>query len=567
MGYTRSTHTIRFGGPKGTSVDIEILDTVALILPNNMEICYRIVAVNPLIIDFTGDGNQTAGGSNSSRSSHMTRYTGKDDPSQCFDAECCDAFTMIGPNNTQHLISCPLADAIPHIVDLTGGNGPGGSDGGPNATRAQHVVELDAQIPIQGVLVQDSSLFLCATITDALAFPNGPPFGVPFVVQTGQNTAGATLADLPQSDIWSAPIWHEQYALEFTSPDDVLQGAMSPSAQCNDTTVYVADPETGLMVPPGPLPTDLNVFIFFPDGSGSDNVTSAGPFLGAGQSVDMGPIWWIRDVWGPSITATVTFTSSWTDNNGVDSGDEMTATLSGAATILDSNFTSTSTSSSSPAVLVGYNVFAFNPLGSADGSGLYGPEWFPIQIQRNINYAGDGGYTSAGEALAASNADLARLKSLTIPPGVIYSYLETGAGLVPGQYNWLLRWSAGLGGPPNSGGVLITGSESEYDLLNTISTEMNQAGPYWGTPAGNMGSLLVEVRPVYTNAHTAVTTSVVYTWLVQTFGPETDFSVAVTGNGTGTLTFSLDSGFGVRRRYRPVPSPPITILLRFTTFI
>ena len=83
-----------------------------------------------------------------------------------------------------------------------------------------------------------------------------------------------------------------------------MTGALAPSITTNDTTKYVTDPVTGLQVPPDN--TDPNIYIYWPGignlvngavmGAAPSGTPTAGPFLGAGQAVDMGPIWWIRQV-------------------------------------------------------------------------------------------------------------------------------------------------------------------------------------------------------------------------------------------------------------------------------
>ncbi len=88
---------------------------------------------------------------------------------------------------------------------------------------------------------------------------------------------------------FSPPMWSDTHGLQFSTPDIWFKGALSPNAKCNDTTIYVTDP-SGQLVPPPPDPNvDKNVYVYFPTGSG-------GPFLGAGQAIDMGPLWWIRQL-------------------------------------------------------------------------------------------------------------------------------------------------------------------------------------------------------------------------------------------------------------------------------
>ena len=84
----------------------------------------------------------------------------------------------------------------------------------------------------------------------------------------------------------------------------MTNGALAPAITTNDTTKYVTDPVTGLQVPPDN--TDPNIYIYWPGignlvngevkGAAPSGTPTAGPFLGAGQAVDMGPIWWIRQV-------------------------------------------------------------------------------------------------------------------------------------------------------------------------------------------------------------------------------------------------------------------------------
>ena len=106
---TRTTHTVRCRSANNQFfADVEVLDGIALTLPNGAQISYSLKAANPFITDKTGDGNGTGDTvASSTRSSHMQRYTGIANPSMCFDAEVCDAFTVTGPNNTQFLVSCP----------------------------------------------------------------------------------------------------------------------------------------------------------------------------------------------------------------------------------------------------------------------------------------------------------------------------------------------------------------------------------------------------------------------------------------------------------------------------
>lgn len=277
--YTRTTHTVRCKSADGRFfADVEILDAVALLLPNGYEISYKLTAASPTIIDATGDGNGKDAGTQATRLSHMKRLTGIAEPAQFFDAEICYAFTVTGPNNTQHGIWCPPTVAKGAITDNTG-SGLGVPVSAGSTTRAQHVVKLTQQL---GGGQQNTASYTLALLTDVVAFEGPPPFGMPYVDET--NPDGP--ADLPELD-QSLPLWGEQHGLRFVNPSTVINGALVPSAKCNDTTIYVTDPQTGERVPPDNK--DPNVYIFFPVGTG-------GPFLGAGQAIDMGPIWWLRQV-------------------------------------------------------------------------------------------------------------------------------------------------------------------------------------------------------------------------------------------------------------------------------
>ena len=311
---TRTTHTVRCRSANNQFfADVEVLDGIALTLPNGAQISYKLRAQNPFITDKTGDGNGTAGSTDSTRSSHMQRYTGIANPKMCFDAEVCDAFTITGPNNTQFLVSCPTpwwaapgtslivgTNNIPNPL-VTDNTGSGlATSPGNQATRAQHVVKLTKQVYGHQV----SSDYLLVYLTDAIVYLGPEGYGMPF----GDDIDGS---GVPNDKIGAGytpdsvlPIWGDQHLLLFPNPDTLTNGALTPAVTTNDTTKYVTDPVTGLQVPPDN--TDPNIYIYWPgignlvngevSGAAPSGTPTAGPFLGAGQAVDMGPIWWIRQV-------------------------------------------------------------------------------------------------------------------------------------------------------------------------------------------------------------------------------------------------------------------------------
>lgn len=306
--------------------DVEILMAIAFRLPNGFEISYNITTpVHPYIEDNTGDGNGKPYQQDTTRTSHMVRLQGipgTPAANQMFDVEVCDAFTLTGPNNTQHLINCPASDSAQHsdavaaIVDTVGA-GLAETPEANKQTRCQHCVKYMLQIPgATSDPYMDPTHYAYGLITDCISF-NGPPFGMPYV----KESAPATSSDNPMqidSDDNDAPQWHSVYGLVFNTPDidngisagDVLRGAMSPQAECLDKTAYIDDPiNPGNLIPPPPDPSlDLNVYVYFP-------LSSGGPWLGDAtpanntlmsdgsirstpgyNGIDMGPIWWIRQL-------------------------------------------------------------------------------------------------------------------------------------------------------------------------------------------------------------------------------------------------------------------------------
>lgn len=310
--YSRTTRTVRIKSKNGNYfADVEILMAVSLTLPNGFLISYNIsTPVDPLIVDDTGDGNGRAGTSNTTRSSHMARLTG--DPttsakSQFFDVEVCDSFTITGPNNTQHLINCPSTKSVPTIVDDAGG-GLAITPPSDTQTRCQHVVKYTQQIPGATAAPFDNPAnFAYGRITDCMTF-NGPPWGMPYVTEAAPSTS----SDLPvygtghsPSDYSDAPMWYDFYGLVFDAPDIVVHGALQPGAACIDATQYVTNPNTGQIEPPPPDPNvDLNVYVYFPDSSGGPWLGTPVPLNSDGSTptkqgyngIDMGPIWWIRQL-------------------------------------------------------------------------------------------------------------------------------------------------------------------------------------------------------------------------------------------------------------------------------
>lgn len=312
--YTRTTRTVRVESADGQFyADVEILMAISWRLPNEFETSYNIVApVDPIIVDGTGSGNEKDGSSASTRSSHMQRVRGKSNTpaaSQFFDIEVCDAFTITGPNATEHVVNCPVAKAVSHVVDDVGA-GLGNTPPPDTQTRCQHVVKYTQQISGATQAPFDNpTAYAYGLITDCMTF-DGPAYGMPYVTVS----AGSTDWDLPTPDIDIVPIWHEVYGLVFDSPDRVLHGALQPNALCNDLTHYVTDPHnpSGPLVPPPPDPkVDLNIYVYWPGignevgGAAPTGTPTGGPFLGPATAapstdgyngIDTGPIWWIRQL-------------------------------------------------------------------------------------------------------------------------------------------------------------------------------------------------------------------------------------------------------------------------------
>jgi len=275
MAITHRSHVVRIKNPNDnglTFVDVEVLDAVAIqtaggdealfevmtqgstefssevydadIMGGCEERCYDTTAANavPFVIDNTGDGNQKGYSEASTRKSHMVRLTGMTDPTQFFDAEILDAFVLKGPDGSEMLLNMPVGNSNAAITDNTSSDL--GIPATSNTTRACHIVKL-FDTPAPGVT--DTTKFLLVQMTDAIAFK--APNGMEFLLEVPNNSA----------------------------PADTI-----------DTTVYSSDPVTSQNNVP-PANTDPDPYVFFPPGS-------AGPFLGAGQMVNQGLLWWIKNV-------------------------------------------------------------------------------------------------------------------------------------------------------------------------------------------------------------------------------------------------------------------------------
>lgn len=303
----RSTHTVRITSSDNLFfADVEVLDAFSLTLPNGAEILYHIVGGTPTIIDNTGDGNGKSGGLSTTRLSHMTRLGG----ATGFDVEMLDAFTIVGPNGTPHLINCPASNAVSAITDPTGSGLTTPASFGAT-TRAQHVILLTPPTgqpptsprPWQTPGSSQSQFYALELIVDTLVCDGPNLTGMP---ADNQFYFGGP-ADVPQDDP-SVPQWGEEFVLQFTGADLVQDGALIPnSSVCNDTTNYTIDPVTGLNTVPPPN-TDPNVYVFFPAGSN-------GPFLFNSQNsaqidipsqvINTGPLWWIRQLGGGAEILTI----------------------------------------------------------------------------------------------------------------------------------------------------------------------------------------------------------------------------------------------------------------------
>lgn len=265
--FTRTTRTVRVQSADGKFfADVEILMAVAWKLPNGFEISYNIVnPVDPVIVDTTGSGNDKPAKKGSTRSSHMERVRGipgTPAASQFFDIEVCDAFALTGPNETEHIVSCPSDLSIAAIVDDVGA-GLAASPPPDTQTRCQHCIKYTQQITGATHDPYDNpAQYAIGLITDCMTF-NGPPYGMPYVPQE----APSTDSDLPEVDTLIVPIWHDLFGLVFENPDKVVHGALQPNAACNDLTKYVDDPNnpSGPSIPPPPDPkVDLNIYIYWP---------------------------------------------------------------------------------------------------------------------------------------------------------------------------------------------------------------------------------------------------------------------------------------------------------------
>ncbi len=306
--YSRTTHTVRIKSSDGRFyADVEVLDAISVTLPSGYDICYKISTPNivaPSITDLTGDNNGKPGDKQSTRASHMVRVTSTTNTQMFLDVEVCDAFTITGPNEADFCIQCPTpGKSVPSIIDNTGSGLTVGAT--KFSTRAQHVQKLTRQVGGQ----QAASDYTLILLTDAITY-EGPEQsqGMPWIVNLDYG-------DISEYYDWQAGLWHKQHVLKFYNAAVVANGALSPSATTNDTTVYVTDPNTGLTVPPPN--TDPNVYVYFPDGTEYPGAVATGcPFLGASPytadgvpnpggtgpqslsipAIDMGPIWWIRQL-------------------------------------------------------------------------------------------------------------------------------------------------------------------------------------------------------------------------------------------------------------------------------
>ena len=289
--YSRTTHTVRIKSQdQRFYADVEVLDAISMTLPNNFDIVFQITASQalfPNIVDNTGDNNGKPGNKFSTRASHMLRMTGQSDPTQIFDIEVCDSFTITGPNDLQFAVQCPTPGfSNAAVTDDT----DSGLAVAANAlsTRAQHVVKLTRQV---GGTQQVTTDYLLEKLTDAMVYGGPQQYGMPYINETDEYGP----ADIPYGDLENSPIWGEAHVLQFYNFALVVNGALQPGATTNDTTVYVIDPRTNQLVPPPN--TDPNVYVYFPNGTEYPGAqATSGPFLGAGQAIDMGPIWWIKAV-------------------------------------------------------------------------------------------------------------------------------------------------------------------------------------------------------------------------------------------------------------------------------
>ena len=316
--FTRATHTVRvWSNNRRYWADVEILDALALSLPNGFDIVYKIAkgdVVSPNIVDNTGDGNGKPGSSTSTRASHMVRVTSTHINGMFFDVEVCDAFTVTGPLNADFCIRCPTpGSSVPAITDDTNSGIAVAAD--EHSTRGQHVVKLLQQVG-SGTAgqpnMQVQTSFVLALLTDAMSYSGPNTSGMPW--SSPVDFGGP--ADVNSYVTYESGPWYEAHALRFYNFAQVMNGALAIGATTNDTTQYVEDPGSGQMVPPDHDPTtDPNIYVYFPTRmpGPAPNITTdetKGPFLGATPyttkgvpggdgnipAIDMGPIWWLRAV-------------------------------------------------------------------------------------------------------------------------------------------------------------------------------------------------------------------------------------------------------------------------------
>lgn len=114
---TRRSHVVRVHDDvngTGQYVDVEVLDAISFRVGNGKEVIldFPTEKAVPFIVDDTGDGSdQSPPASAATRRSHMKRITGKDDPSQFFDAEVLDAAAFNSANGEEWILSFPAEAA------------------------------------------------------------------------------------------------------------------------------------------------------------------------------------------------------------------------------------------------------------------------------------------------------------------------------------------------------------------------------------------------------------------------------------------------------------------------
>jgi hypothetical protein len=252
MAFTRKSHQVRVKHPSTPEIwaDVEVLDAVALRLPNGKEVLYQVPAAVAVacIRDDTGDGQARGQPQGCSRVSHMVRLTNPDDESQFFDVEVLDAFALRGPNGEEIALLMPEDGAREAIVDDTGSGV--GIPASANTTRVLRAVKIAELVDGPG-----------STASDDPAYPSG---------EITDNFALSLRTE----------------ALAMRGPNGAESVLLIPAAgsDANDTTSYTFD-DQGNKVPPDN--SDPNVYVYFPE-------DSAGPWLGAGAPIKQGPLWWIK---------------------------------------------------------------------------------------------------------------------------------------------------------------------------------------------------------------------------------------------------------------------------------